>query len=413
MEVIIHRGTSEIGGTCIQIISGGCSLLLDAGSPLGDTSSYVNPSDFDFQAALITHSHQDHYGLIELIDDATPIHMGEIGCKMVAAARAFTGREPLKNNFRHYKAWQWFNIPPFRIKPYLMDHSSVDAFGFLLEAEGKRIFYSGDFRAHGSKAHLFEKFIAAPPQDIDLLLMEGTMMGRTNEPFKREQDVEKEMLDVLKNETGPAFLICSGQHIDRLCAAFRACKRAGRIFVVDIYTAWILHELNQFFDTTPHFRWEDIRVLAHGSTAKSHYRSIKEKSLFDSFLKEIYKRNNVIKEDEIAKTPSHYFIKNNRIDLLLKNLTPRHSSVIYSQWQGYLKKKYNPDNYWKLTRLRDNPKVSFHSIHTSGHAYIADLKRYAHAINAKALVPVHTERPDYFDGFGNVKIKKDGEAFTI
>jgi len=53
MEVLIHRGTREIGGTCIQVISGGQPILLDAGSPLGDTSSHVDLSVLDFSVTIL------------------------------------------------------------------------------------------------------------------------------------------------------------------------------------------------------------------------------------------------------------------------------------------------------------------------------------------------------------------------
>lgn len=415
MEITIHRGTQEIGGSCVQISSEGRSILIDAGSPLGETQSEVNLSEIYFDAVLVSHPHQDHYGLIDNLDSTMPVYIGEIACKMIAAARVFTGREPLKNDFKHFKAWTPFEISPFRITPYLMDHSSVDSFGFLIEAEGKKVFYSGDFRAHGSKEKSFEAFLARPPRNVDLLLMEGTMMGRESEAYKREKNIENEMVEVLNAEVGPAFLICSGQHVDRLCAAFRACRRAGRVFVVDIYTAWILQILSEHFDTTPHFRLEDIRVLAHGGTARTHYLSIKDNSDFDNFLREIYKRGNVITEAQIGESPSRYFIKSSRGDLLLKALNPPQSSLIYSQWGGYLKEEHNPQS-WKLTNLRDDPRVMFHEIHTSGHAFRRDLKRYANAINPKLLVPIHTEKKDeyarYFEPT-QVKAVADGETFQV
>ena len=415
MEITIHRGTQEIGGSCVQIFSEGRSILIDAGSPLGETRSEVNLSDINCDAVLISHPHQDHYGLIENLDPAMPVYIGEIAGKMIAAARVFTGRKSLNNTFTYFKAWTPFEISPFRITPYLMDHSSVDSFGFLIEADGKKVFYSGDFRAHGSKEKAFEAFLARPPRNVDLLLMEGTMMGRENEAYKREKNIEEEMLKVLINETGPAFLVCSGQHVDRLCAAYRACRRSGRIFVVDIYTAWILQILSEHFDTTPHFRMEDIRVLAHGATARSHYLSIKGDSDFDDFLREIYKRDNVITEARIGESPRRYFVKNSRVDLLLKALNPPQCSLIYSQWSGYLEEKYNPQS-WKLTNLRDDPRVAFHEIHTGGHAFRPDLKRYADAMNPKLLVPIHTEKKDaYAKYFKPIQVKPvaDGEIFRV
>ncbi len=44
----------------------------------------------------------------------------------------------------------------------------------------QRPFYSGDFRGHGHKSRLFDKLIANPPGDIDVLLIEGTNIGRSN-----------------------------------------------------------------------------------------------------------------------------------------------------------------------------------------------------------------------------------------
>ena len=415
MEITIHRGTQEIGGSCVQLTSEGCSLLLDAGLPLGETQSQINLSEIDFDAVLVSHPHQDHYGLIDKLDPSVPLYIGQIASQVIAAARIFTGKEPLKNNFQHFKAWVPFKIGPFRITPYLMDHSSIDSFGFLIEAEGKRVFYSGDFRAHGSKEEAFERFLNRPPKNVDLLLMEGTMMGRGTEAYKKETNVEEEMLEVLRKETGPAFLICSGQHVDRLCAAFRASKKAGRIFVVDIYTAWILQILSGHFNSTPHFRWDEIRVLAHGKTAQNHYLKIKGSSTFASFLRDIYKSNNVITEAQIAGDPGRYFIKNNRIDILLKNLNSPQCSIIYSQWSGYLEEKYNPAS-WRLTSLRDDPRVSFCQIHTSGHGFLRDLKRYVDAIVPRTLVPIHTERGTaYAENFQphKVQVVADDEIFRV
>uniref|UniRef100_UPI001C5CADBA hypothetical protein n=1 Tax=Escherichia fergusonii TaxID=564 RepID=UPI001C5CADBA len=64
------------------------------------------------------------------------------------------------------------------ITPYLADHSAFDAYSLLVEAHGKRAFYSGDIRAHGRKARLFENLVEHPPQAIDVLLLEGTTLSR-------------------------------------------------------------------------------------------------------------------------------------------------------------------------------------------------------------------------------------------
>ncbi len=70
-----------------------------------------------------------------------------------------------------------FDLGPFRVTPFLVDHSAYDAYALLVEADGRRLFYSGDFRAHGRKAALLEKLVAAPPAGIDALLLEGHDAG--------------------------------------------------------------------------------------------------------------------------------------------------------------------------------------------------------------------------------------------
>ncbi|WP_433966793.1 hypothetical protein [Tunturiibacter gelidiferens] len=82
--------------------------------------------------------------------------------------------KPIDRDFRLWKSGSPFEVGPFRITPHLTDHSAFDAHMLLIEVQGKRLLYSGDFRTHGRKSPLVDRFMAAPPSDIDVLLMEGT-----------------------------------------------------------------------------------------------------------------------------------------------------------------------------------------------------------------------------------------------
>lgn len=54
--------------------------------------------------------------------------------------------------------------------------------------------------------------------------------------------------------------------------------------------------------------------------------------------------------------------------------------------------------------------VPMETIHTSGHADIQDLQRYANAVAPKRLVPIHTFFPERFSElFSNVNTIEDGE----
>ena len=44
MELLVHKGNHEIGGTCIQVTSGTTTILLDVGLPLSAASPHVDVS---------------------------------------------------------------------------------------------------------------------------------------------------------------------------------------------------------------------------------------------------------------------------------------------------------------------------------------------------------------------------------
>jgi len=388
---------------------------LDAGHPLGDTTSHVDLSALTFSDVLISHPHKDHYGMIEGIEKDKTIHVGELGRKLIDAGRIFMDQPVLDNSFNYYENRKPFEIGPFTVTPYLMDHSSVDAFGFLIEAEGKRIYYSGDFRSHGMKEKVFKWFLADPPKDVDLLLLEGTMMSRMGRDSDKESDLEEQILNILKAATGPCFIIGSGQHIDRICAAFRACKHANRIFVLDIYTAYVLRLVSDRFKNVPDFTDKHFRVLTKGITAGSHFSKVNvNRALFKDFIPDIFASGTQIGKEEILDYPGKFFLKVSNFSDLLDALGDTRVSVIYSQWDGYKKEKFNPGGFKKFVDLENNPNIDFHDIHTSGHAMVSDLQKLASVVNAKMLVPIHTEHPEgYKDYFANVKVMDDGEVFSV
>ncbi len=175
MKVCIHRGTQEIGGTCIEIESAGQRIVLDVGLPLDtdrdvdaksllpDVKGFASPDD-SLLAALISHPHQDHFGLARFLPPQIPVIIGEAAHNILRSATFFT---PSGADFKrtiYLKDRETIKTGPFEIMPYLVDHSAYDAYSILISTNGKRLFYSGDFRAHGRKAKLFQKMIKTPPK---------------------------------------------------------------------------------------------------------------------------------------------------------------------------------------------------------------------------------------------------------
>lgn len=86
------------------------------------------------------------------------------------------------------------------------------------------------------------------------------------------------------------------------------------------------------------------------------------------------------------------------------------ASVFWSQWDGYLSTGAGA----ALKADCEGRGIPFESIHTSGHASPADLKRLAAAVAPKRLVPIHTFERDKFPVlFDNVSLAEDGQWIDV
>jgi len=65
-------------------------------------------------------------------------------------------------------------------------------------------------------------------------------------------------------------------------------------------------------------------------------------------------------------------------------------------------------------RRGEIPGIDFHYAHTSGHATVVDLQKFAAALKPKMLVPIHTEHGGKFkEFFDNVYVVNDNQILDI
>jgi ribonuclease J len=161
---------------------------------------------------------------------------------LIEISNIFTPQEIHIDKVNYFEREKSFQIGDISITSYWADHSAFDSYSFLVEADGKRLFYSGDFRSHGRKANAFNWFTHNAPQHVDYLLLEGTTIGRESKQFKRETAIENEFVKVFQEQNKINLVYSSGQNIDRIVSVYRACKKTNKILVVDVYVAKILKE---------------------------------------------------------------------------------------------------------------------------------------------------------------------------
>ena len=410
-------GNQQIGGTCIEIEAQGKRIILDIGMPLDAPDdeqslesllpkvSGFKEHDDGLLGVLISHMHMDHYGLGHKIRQDIPIWIGQSAHNMMKTAIPFIRNGFAFENPNFLENGRQIKIGPFCITPYLVDHSAFDAYALLLEADGKRVFYSGDFRGHGRKSSLFDKLLVNPPDNIDVLLMEGTTIGRvgTLEGFKTENDLENDFSRAFRETDGLHLVWTSSQNIDRLVTIYRAAKKAKRLFIIDLYTAEILKATGR--DTIPQLGWSDIRLYIPSRQRKV----IIEKKLFSTL--DQHKSNRIFHENlpELVESSVMLFRPMFMEDKGLENSLDG-AALSYSLWEGYLEK----NNSDKVLEWLAKNQIPLKKIHTSGHASVANLMGFAQAINPLRLVPIHTFEPEkYSEHFNNVESHQDGEWWEV
>lgn len=404
MKIQIHRGANEIGGSCVEFEYEGARIALDIGLPLdGDANDKAlcpKIMGTDLQAILISHPHIDHYGLLHQLPAGVPIAMGAAAKRIVKTAAPFTGQPLPSLDGPELRDRETFCVGPFQITPYLVDHSAFDAYSLLIEAGGKRVFYSGDFRAHGRKSKLFDQIVSDPPPNIDVLLMEGSSLSRLDDQdrFPSEGELENDLVDRLENHSGLAMVHTSAQNIDRIVTLYRAAKRTGRTLVLDLYSAAILAATGH--GSIPQSNWPQIRLFV----PEAQRRQIKKNAWFDLLRDHSSQRIYAEELQTIAKKSIILYRPLLMPDLDKCNCLSG-ARFIYGQWLGYIEK----GSYATTQRWLDHHSIAMEYLHTSGHASPVDLKRFAKALAPEKLVPIHSFAPNLYPMlFDNVVPHPDG-----
>jgi len=445
MRIIIHRGTHQIGGSCVELGTGDTRILLDFGMPLQDASSIdfddraldgkslqsliddhvlfdipglYRGTDPSVNAVLISHSHKDHYGFLPYINPKIPVYLSKGAYELVRALNVFlpeskrtTISAPIF--LRHNRP---VRIGGFSITPYLVDHSGFDAMGFLINetATGKTVLYTGDFRAGGWTKRRYDDFINKPPAQVDCLLMEGTMLAREGGKYPDEPAVVQGVIEAIQKSANTVIPVyCSGQNIDRIVSLYKAARKANAVLVVDPYTAYMLKVAGDISKSIPQIEWDDIRVFVANYGRGDIYISKIAKSEHEKMMISLGRKKIKAFDFIGLKQKALLLMRNTMIPVVEKIPQIKGSTLIYSQWKGYIQKD-TPDAKKFREFIKRNNLFIVH-IHTSGHATLEKLQQFASKVKARQIVPIHTEYPERFkEYFGNTVVRyHDGQCFDV
>jgi len=416
MKVIIHGGANQIGGNCVEVVSGDTKIIIDIGIPITNEDGSLFNTDITcgeellakgiipsvnglykwdgnpvIDGILISHYHLDHYGWLRYVHPDIPCYLGQVSHKMMNMLKIINKEwEEIPQNPVYINSWKSFSIGNILITPYLIDHSACDSYIFLVEADGKRIVYTGDFRSHGRKRKLFKSFLKQCPLPVDLLLVEGTAIGDEYSKVMTEEEGEERIFEICKNTEGFVFGFSSTQNIDRIVSFYKAALRSGRTLVIDPYQAYVLDQID---GKVPKVNGSyKIRVSYHSPISNM---------IADAGNKDILYRYKDYKvtEEEMQSEPGKYLllVRNTMLGSMERLGNLEGAKLIYSMWQGYKE----GEKIRAFLRSLEDAGVIVEDVHSSGHASFDTVKELLDTLKPAQVVPIHTEHWEIFENFSD------------
>ena len=406
MQLIIHRGSHQIGGMSTEIRTASTRIIIDMGDELSLEDDFVSgPLDIPgvtddngtCDAILITHYHGDHTKQLNRARSTIPIFAGALTKEIMLIseqgqlrrAQKYGTEEEQKETkeriariktIKPFTQGIIFSIGDIRITPFTIDHSAIDAYMFLIEADGKRLLFTGDFRTSGFRGKGLRKILKKYIHHCDVLMTEGTALTRQDTP-----PLEMDLQRILKYDYIPKYkyiyILTSSTNMDRIFSASNAVPK-GKYFICD----------------------------------KLQFLLIKKVKDYCGRYSKFYKKAKVTKykEDYVSRFIRRGFVMmvraNSTFKKIIEKFDPTQSIILYSMWNGYRTKK--DSTIPEFLKLADK----WEYWHTSGHATIEDIKMVVEMTLPKVIIPMHTDAPEKMKEIlpdREVFILQDKEVYTV
>lgn len=433
------------------------------------------------QACLLSHAHLDHCGLVGLLGRELPIYASPLSAAIMKAMQDTTqssfysemayvtlrvAREddpraieasPHRTVPAHQRSWRllsddlserlkgFLSSPPnpsprarpweqapielasgrvgtVRLKVWPVDHSIPGACALALETDAGWVVYTGDIRLHGRWGAYTEKFAReAAALSPELLIIEGTRLTAQSQATTSERDVLEAAGETVQSAQGQLVIADFGpRNVERLLTFLQIAQETGRRLVILTKDAYLLQALAT---ADPCFDVLGLPNLVILDDVKIDVKA------WEDWIRRAY-RSKLVQVEELHRSPGDFIVAFSFWDLKhLLDVGPSEGVYIYSTSEAHseeqeidIRRLFHWLNFFKLQPVgielgADGRSQTVGSFHASGHASAPDLLRIVRTIRPKHLLPVHTERPEFFErelqGECHVLNVRDGQSVTV
>ena len=395
---------NRIGGCSTVISTDKSKIAIDFGLSLPGGKDTTDISiDWDKEkvdGVFFTHYHGDHIGRFKEIPENVDLYMGKItydvlyniGKRVDGEACTILDKRLRGGTIKFVEKGRPIRInDDMVVTGYAIDHSAFDAFMYLVEADGKHILHTGDFRDHGHRGHKKGKngdrnvllevikyyVLQNGARQIDDLIIEGTMLG---ERFGEKQFSEKELQAQATRffkEHRHVFIKISSTNVDSLASFYHGARANNLTMYASPYL------LDQF----------KVYAEAGRSHGTSFYDFFGVRRL--PFVVEGEGADNAPAARIIGEMRGKGFVAivSEQDQWLMDELADCKPKLIYSMWKGFLDPKH-PAYNGNLAAFCQ--KYDAIIMHTSGHAYPETIEAVINAVKPARIWPIHTENAPGF-----------------
>jgi ribonuclease J len=303
----------------------------------------------------------------------------------------------------------------FNPRCFPVDHSIPGACSWGVETSSGWVIYSGDLRLHGRHGKLTESMIKEAAQlHPRALILEGTNVDKAANVS--EQEVYKNGFKAINDARGLVIADFSPRDVNRLLTFLQIARDTKRKLTILPKDAYLLKTMRLLESEIPDIAQEDAIVIYQETTASKSP---------DSWLRNIYQdySSKVVLAKDVNSNQDDFILCFSFWDLNeLPSIQPRAGSIyVFSSSEPHNEEQEM--DFWRMHHWLEHFQLRAFGLpvyrngtweipeeekglHASGHACGPDLLRVARDIQPELLIPVHSEKPEFYvDNLCNSGIK--------
>ena len=293
----------------------------------------------------------------------------------------------------------------FNLCCFPVDHSIPGACAWGIETSSGWVIYSGDLRLHGREGRFTESTIKEAAQlRPRALILEGTNVDKVANVA--EDEVYKSALKAISDARGLVIADFSARDVNRLLTFLQVARDTKRKLAILPKDAYLLKTMRLLEPEIPALNEEDALVIYQETTASRSPAA---------WLRNIYQEfaNKIVLAKDVRSNQDDFILCFSFFDLNeLPSIQPRAGSLyVFSSSEPH-----NEEQEMDFRRLHNwLDRFALHGfglpaekngkweipeeekgLHASGHACGPDLLRVAREIQPEMLIPVHSEKPEFY-----------------